>query len=57
MVVFPITLPLVISSTRMMATLYEDGRAFGGSAFAVLLAFDGIFLVVSWLAFEWVLEP
>lgn len=57
MVVFPITLPLVISSTRMMATLYEDGRPFGGSAFAVLLAFDGIFLVVSWLAFEWVLEP
>lgn len=56
LVVFPITLPLVVASTRMMAGL-EQGRPFDGSAFAVLLAFDLIFLVVSWLAFEWVIEP
>lgn len=57
MVVFPITLPLVISSTRMMEGLFQDTRALTGSAFAILLAFDLIFLVVSWVAFEWVLEP
>ena len=57
LVVFPLTLPLVISSSRMMLRVYQDGQAFDGSAFAVLLAFDLIFLAVSWLAFEWVLEP
>lgn len=57
MVVFPLTLPLVIASTKIMERLFEDGSALGGSAFAVLLAFDAIFLVVSWIAFEWVLEP
>jgi heme exporter protein B len=56
-VVFPLTLPLVIASTRMMLGLYEKEQSFNGAAFAVLLAFDVIFLVVSWLAFEWVIEP
>jgi heme exporter protein B len=55
--VFPLTLPLVLTSTRLMTRLYEDGQPFSGSAFAVLLAFDAIFLAVSWVAFEWVLEP
>ena len=55
--VFPLTLPLVLTSTRLMTRLYEDGTPLGGSAFAVLLAFDAIFLAVSWIAFEWVLEP
>ena len=54
--VFPLTLPLVLTSTRLMTRLYEDGQPFSGSAFAVLLAFDAIFLAVSWVAFEWVLE-
>jgi hypothetical protein len=40
-----------------MTRLYEDGTPIGGSAFAVLMAFDAIFLAVSWIAFEWVLEP
>jgi heme exporter protein B len=57
MVVFPITLPLVLASTRLMTRLYEGTATFGGSGFAVLIAFDGIFLVASWLAFEWILEP
>lgn len=57
MVVFPLTLPLVLASTQMMNRLYQAGEGFHGSAFAVLVAFDGIFLVVSWLAFEWVIEP
>ncbi len=57
MVIFPITLPLVIASTKLVGQLHEPGLSFNGSAFAVLLAFDLIFVVVSWLAFEWVLEP
>ena len=57
MVVFPLTLPLVVASTHLMSRMYESGVSPHGSAFAVLLAFDAIFLVVSWLAFEWVLEP
>jgi heme exporter protein B len=57
MVVFPITLPLVVASTQMLFRLYRDGQPFDGSAFAVLVAFDVVFLVVSWLAFELVLEP
>ncbi len=57
MVVFPITLPLVVTSTRMTAQLYETGTGVDGKAFAVLLAFDLIFLAVSWIAFEWVIEP
>lgn len=57
MVVFPLSLPLVISSTQLTTKLYQDGVPWSGSAFAVLLAFDAIFLVVSWLAFEWVIEP
>jgi hypothetical protein len=27
------------------------------SGIGILIAFDAIFLVVSWLVFEWVLEP
>ena len=57
LVVFPLTLPLVIASTRMMLGLYGEGQPIAGAAFAVLMAFDVVFLVVSWLAFEWVIEP
>jgi heme exporter protein B len=57
MVVFPITLPLVIASTQMTQRLYQGGEPWNGSAFAVLVAFDMIFLVVSWLTFEWIIEP
>ena len=60
MLVFPITLPLVIASTQLASRLgvgAASAAAPSGSAFAVLIAFDAIFLVVSWLAFEWVIEP
>jgi len=57
MVVFPVTLPLVISSTQMMSRLFAEAGQWNGRAFAILLAFDLIFVVVSWLAFEWVIEP
>ena len=57
MMVFPITLPLVLISTQLMMRAFRDGRPPEASAIGVLVAFDVIFLVVSWLVFEWVLEP
>ena len=57
MLVFPLTLPLVIASTQVMQRLEDGAGALSGSAFAVLIAFDVVFVVVSWLAFEWVIEP
>jgi hypothetical protein len=57
MMVFPVTLPLVVASTQLMIRTFRDGVAPGGSAIGIVIAFDVIFLVVSWLVFEWVLEP
>ena len=57
MVVFPITLPVVIASTQLLLGVFRDGHELGGSGLAVLVAFDVIFVVVSWLVFEWILEP
>ena len=57
MMIFPITLPLVLVSTQLLMKSFRDGVAPGGAALGVLVAFDMIFLVVSWLVFEWVLEP
>jgi heme exporter protein B len=59
MMVFPISLPLVIVSTHMMASVFSstgDGR-FDPWSIGILVAFDVIFGVVSWLMFEYVLEP
>jgi heme exporter protein B len=57
MMVFPIALPLVIASTQMMLAVFRDGQPLSRLALGVLVAFDLIFLVVSWLMFDWVLEP
>ena len=57
MVIFPVSLPLVIVSTQMMMRLFGDGEPLGGTGPAVLIAFDAIYLVVSWLVFELILEP
>lgn len=57
MMIFPISLPLVMVSTQLMMKTFRDGVAPGAGALGVLIAFDVIFLVVSWLVFEWVLEP
>ena len=57
MMIFPITLPLVIVSTQMLIHLFRDGIAIGGPGLGVLISFDAIFLTVSWLVFDWVLEP
>ncbi len=57
MVVFPIALPLVVASTQLLLRLFRDGESIGGAGLAVLLAFDAIYLAVSWIVFELVLEP
>jgi ABC-type transport system involved in cytochrome c biogenesis permease component len=57
MMIFPITLPLVLASTQIMLRVFRDGQPATGGAIGVIVAFDVIFLVVSWLVFEWVLEP
>ena len=57
MMVFPITLPLVVASTQLMVRTFRDGISPGAGGIAILAAFDAIFLIVSWLVFEWVLEP
>ena len=57
LVVFPLALPLVITSTQLMLRVFRDGEAVGGQGLAVLVAFDVIFVVASWLLFEMVLEP
>lgn len=57
MVVFPLVLPLVIASTQMITALFRDGTPPGGTALAILIAFDAIFLAASWIVFELVLEP
>jgi len=55
--IFPISLPLVIASTQMLVRLFRDGEPIGGGALAILVAFAAIYLVVSWLVFELILEP
>ena len=57
MMIFPITLPLVLVSTQLMMRTFRDNLPVSGSAIGVLVAFDLIFLTVSWLVFEWILEP
>ena len=57
MMIFPIALPLVLCSTQLLMKTFRDGVAPAASAVGVLVAFDVIFLVVSWLVFECVLEP
>jgi ABC-type transport system involved in cytochrome c biogenesis permease component len=56
LVVFPICLPLVIVSTQMLVGIFKDGRPLSGQGLGILLAFDAVFLVVSWLTFERVIE-
>lgn len=57
LVIFPIVLPLVIASTQMLAAMFRDGGTFDPLALAILIAFDAMYLVVSWLVFEMILEP
>jgi heme exporter protein B len=55
--VFPICLPLVVTSTKMLIGLFAEGHPLDAHGLGILFAFDGVYLVVSWLAFERILEP
>jgi len=55
--VFPICLPLVVTSTKILIGMFAEGHPISAQGLGVLLAFDGLYLVVSWLAFERILEP
>jgi ABC-type transport system involved in cytochrome c biogenesis permease component len=57
MVIFPIVLPLVLTSTHLLVKLFRDGESITQGALAILIAFGLIYLVVSWLVFELILEP
>ena len=57
MIVFPLTLPLVITSTRLMLGVFRDNQPLDWSSVGIVAAFDLIFLAASWVLFEWVLEP
>ena len=43
--------------TLAMVRAFRDGVTPTFAALGVLIAFDVIFVTVSWLAFEWILEP
>lgn len=57
MLVFPLSLPVVIVSTQLMRKVFEGDPNLSVAGLGMLVAFDVIFLVVSWLVFELVLEP
>ncbi len=57
LLVFPVSLPLVIASTQLLVSVFRDGEPLGGLGVGILVAFDAVFLVVSWLVFETILEP
>ncbi|MEX0777329.1 MAG: heme exporter protein CcmB [Phycisphaeraceae bacterium] len=56
MVIFPICLPLVITSTQLTQALFRENQPIG-QGIALLVAIDLIYLAVSWIVFELVLEP
>lgn len=58
-VVLPLTLPVVLISTRLMLAAFDPAHA-SADAFtglSVLVAFDVIFLAAGWLAFDLLIEP
>ncbi len=56
LVIFPLNLPLVLASTRLLSTLGEADVTVG-IGLPIIVAFDVLFLVAGWLTFELVLEP
>jgi len=57
LLVFPLSLPIIIVSTQMMRSLFEGAGSMNVLGLGTLAAFDVIFLIMSWLVFELVLEP
>ncbi len=55
--VFPICLPVVVTSTQVLIGVFKDGEPLSHEGMGILIAFDAVYLVVSWLLFERILEP
>lgn len=55
--ILPIALPLVITSTQLVLAMFRDNASLGGMGLAILICADATYLVVSWLLFELILEP
>ncbi len=54
---FPIIIPVIVSSVRMTASILEGNSIFSaGSAFQILVSFDIIFIAACAITFEYVLE-
>jgi len=56
MMIFPVSLPLVIVSSRMMTGIFLEARPLETSSLGILIAFDAIFVAAGWLLFDLVLE-
>jgi len=56
LMIFPVTLPPVIVSTRLLNRIFRDGQGLDGQSMGILIAFDVIFIATSWLVFDLVLE-
>ena len=56
LMIFPVTLPLVIVSTRLLTRIFRDGQGLDGQTLGILIAFDVIFIATSWLVFDLGLE-
>lgn len=57
LLILPVSLPLVITSTQVMLRIFRAGQGMNSTGLGILIAFDAVFLVVSWLVFELILEP
>ena len=56
LMIFPVSLPLVIVSTRLLNRIFRDGQGLDGQTLGILIAFDVIFIATSWIVFDCVLE-
>jgi heme exporter protein B len=56
LMIFPVSLPLVIASSRMMTGIFLEKRPLEASSLGILAAFDVIFLAAGWLMFDFALE-
>jgi len=57
MMIFPVSLPLVITSTQLLLRVFRDSQPLQAGGLGILIAFDLIFLTASWMLFEWIIEP
>lgn len=55
--VFPLCLPVVVVSTLALIDMYGNGKPLSAGCLGTLIAFDVMYLMVSWLVFERILEP